>query len=315
MDLTAAIRLKIDRLRNSKTTRFNALSTSIERDVAILTQRSADLFTKLEDALEASVMGRSEDLEDLVVIKEEEQAAADEQDGGENGAESPVLDKLVQLPAEPVYEMYDVDQDKDIYYGHEVDGNHYDRRQDPRGYYDPVNESKSTSTSLYAGIRPPSRTPSISLKAPPKQDDTTTVGTNVGSAIPAITEIRPSSKSNNTKTSESPVAYLRRRAQETQTQLAEKNAALTELRKKHDLAMKRLDKLQSELEKVSQKWEAEERARIQSESTTALGKRKRDEDDTTVAKKWKTLGLKGMEWGVLFGIGVASAVGMSKLNQ
>jgi hypothetical protein len=79
--------------------------------------------------------------------------------------------------------------------------------------------------------------------------------------------------------------------------------------------MKRLDKLQSELEKVSQKWEAEERARIQSESTTALGKRKRDEEDTTVAKRWKTLGLKGMEWGVLFGIGVASAVGMSKLNQ
>jgi hypothetical protein len=82
--------------------------------------------------------------------------------------------------------------------------------------------------------------------------------------------------------------------------------------------MKRLDRLLSDLEKVSQKWESEERERIQTESTTALGKRKRDEEDTTTAtaaKRWKTFGLKGIEWGMLFGIGVVSAVGVSKLNQ
>jgi hypothetical protein len=79
--------------------------------------------------------------------------------------------------------------------------------------------------------------------------------------------------------------------------------------------MKRLDKLQSDLEKVSQRWEAEERARIQSESTTALGKRKREDTDDGARKMWKVWGLKGVEWGVLFGVGVASAMGVSKLNQ
>src|SRR5438046_9598794 len=59
MDLTAAIRLKIDRLRTAKTTRYNALSSAVEREVAMLTHRSAALFTKLEDALEANVLGNS----------------------------------------------------------------------------------------------------------------------------------------------------------------------------------------------------------------------------------------------------------------
>src|SRR5437773_8228986 len=59
MDLTAAIRLKIDSLRTAKTTRYHALSSTIEREVALLTNQSADLFTKLEDALEADVLGNT----------------------------------------------------------------------------------------------------------------------------------------------------------------------------------------------------------------------------------------------------------------
>lgn len=308
MDLTAAIRLKIDRLRNSKTVRYNALSTSIEREVALLTQRSAELFTKLEDALEASVIGKSDDLEDLKIKEEEE--IGEEQDGDDKMDDSPVREKQT----EHINEIYDVDEDKDIYYGNEMDGKYYDRRQDTRNYYDPVIESKPISTSLYSGVRPPSRTPSLSTKPPQKQDDTTTATTNAGTAIPAMSDIHPPSKSNDAKSPESVVAYLRKRAQETQILLAEKHTALTELRKKHDIAMKRLDKLQSDLEHVSQKWESEERARIQSESTTALGKRKREEDDEPMTKRWKAFGLKGIEWGVLFGIGVASAMGVSKLN-
>jgi flagellin-like hook-associated protein FlgL len=225
--------------------------------------------------------------------------------------ESPIRERQT----EHINEIYDVDEDKDVYYGNEMDGKYYDRRQDTRSYYDPVIESKPTSTSLYAGIRPPSRTPSLSTKPPQKQDDTTTTTTHAGTAIPALSDIHPPSKSNDTKTPESVVAYLRKRAQETQTLLAEKHAALTELRKKHDIAMKRLDKLQSDLEIVSQKWESEERARIQSESTTALGKRKREQDDVPTTKRWKAFGLKGIEWGVLFGIGVASAMGVNKINQ
>lgn len=311
MDLTAAIRLKIDRLRNSKTTRYNALSTSIERDVAILTQRSAELFTKLEDALETTIMGKSDELEELMAIKEEEDDMGDEERGDDKVVESPPEGGKHTERAD---EIYDVDEDKEGYYANEMDIS-YGHPQGSRSYYEPPIESKSTSTSLYAGIRPPSRTPSLSTK-PPQKDDTTTATTNPGTAIPATSDIHPPSKSSITKSPESPVAYLRRRAQETQTALAEKHAALTELRKKHDLAMKRLDRLQADLEKVSQKWESEERDRIQAESTTALGKRKREEEtSTTDNKRWKTIGLKGIEWSVLFGIGVASAMGVSKLNQ
>ena len=79
--------------------------------------------------------------------------------------------------------------------------------------------------------------------------------------------------------------------------------------------MKRLDKLQTDLEKVSRKWEEEERARIQSESTTALGKRKREGQDTQGRPSWKKIGLKSVEWGVVFGVGVLGTMGINKFQH
>lgn len=276
MDLTVSIRLKIDRLRTAKTARYNALSTAIEKEIALLTQRSAELFTKLEDALEADVLGKSDEPEDLKRVGDEEEVEKEDVIDEDGGAEESLIK---ERHADPIQEGYGYEGDP--YYGHEVDGKYYERRQ-------------------------PSLTPSISAKAQ-KQEE---AATNDATTAPALTEAGSS-----VKPSEPLVSHLRSGAQETQRLLAEKHAALTSLRQKHETAMKRLDRLQRDLETVSQKWEAEERARIQSESTTALGKRKReDEDHENRPKRWKTLGLKGVEWGVLFGFGVISAVGISKLQ-
>jgi hypothetical protein len=258
MDLTAAIRFKIDRLRSAKTARYNALSSAIEQEVAILTQRSAELFTKLEDALEASVLGNSTDTEKFKTLKEQEvkkEGDVVEEDGE---ADEKVMTDESSIK-EPIQDLYDIEEEKDVYDDHE-------------------------------------------------------------SEVPANTNI-PVTNDVVVATTRAPtfhVSGLRSRAQETQTQLAEKHASLTILRQKHDIAMKRLDKLQFDLEKVSQKWEAEERRRIQTESTSALGKRKRedqDDDGEGPRKTWKRLGIKGVEWGVLFGIGVVSAVGLNKLQH
>ena len=263
MDLTAAIRLKIDRLRSAKTARYNALSTSIEREVALLTHRNALLFTKLEDALEVNVLGNSTaDQEDLKKFKEEEGGEKDaivDEDMEEQGTtdESSIREKHSENAAPQ--EVYDIDEEKEaVYYDHESDI--------------------------------PAATSDTAMVIPIKHSDNDTV-----------------------------VSDLRRRAQETQLLLAEKHSSLTHLRQKHELAMKRLDKLQSDLIKVSQKWEAEERLRIQNESTTALGKRKREDDDDAgienERKGWRHWGIKGVEWGAIFGIGIASAVGMSKFQH
>jgi hypothetical protein len=260
MDLTAAIRLKIDRLRSAKTARYNALSTSIERELALLTRQSADLFTKLEDALESNVLGTSTDTEELKKFKEEE---GDKDGILEEDADLTEESSIREKHFENTHEVYDIEEEKEGYYDHESD------------------LPATTSVTHETVVIPPGK-PSDTL-----------------------------------------VSDLRSRAQETQSLLAEKHTFLTHLRQKHDLAMKRLDKLQADLEKVSQKWEAEERARIQAESTTALGKRKREDqdDDSNIGensarkKAWKTWGIKGVEWGVLFGIGVASAVGMSKFQH
>ena len=243
MDLTAAIRLKIDRLRTAKTTRYNALSSAVERDVAILTHRSADLFTKLEDALEANVLGNSTATpEELKKEEEGEEVTVEEDVDGEVVTdESSIRDRH----AENAQEGYEVEEERETYYDHEQE-------------------------------------------------------------VPAVPVYEASIKNS--------VTDLRTRAQETQKLLAEKHAYLAQLRTKHDHAMKRLDKLQADLEKVSEKWEMEERTRIQTESKSALGKRKREEtEEEGPRKNWKTWGIKGVEWGVLFGIGVVSAVGMSKL--
>jgi hypothetical protein len=260
MDLTAAIRLKIDRLRSAKTARYNALSTSIERELALLTRQSADLFTKLEDALESNVLGTSTDAEELKKFKEEE---GDKDGMVEEDADLTEESSIREKNFENTHEVYDIEEEKE-------------------GYYDQESDLPATTSVTHETVIIPPGKPSDTL-----------------------------------------VSDLRSRAQETQSLLAEKHAFLTHLRQKHDLAMKRLDKLQADLEKVSQKWEAEERARIQAESTTALGKRKREDqdDDSNIGensarkKAWKTWGIKGVEWGVLFGIGVASAVGMSKFQH
>ena len=289
MDLTAAIRHKIDRLRTSKTNRFNSLSSAIEREVALLTRQSAELFTKLEDALEEDVLGSSEDLGEMKRLKEEEDikkdgAGVEQEDGDDKDASDeslPIKDKH----SETGQEGYDSDEERDTYYDHGVDG------KQPPAPYSAVHRQRS-------------HTPSTSAA---KQDDT--VSNTVGPPIATVDVVRSH------KQAESLVSYLRSRSQETQNLLAEKNLALAQLRQKHDIAMKRLDKLQSDLEKISQKWEAEERARVQTESKSALGKRKREEDDVEGhARRWKTWGLKGVEWGVLFGIGVVSAVGMNKFQ-
>jgi hypothetical protein len=288
MDLTAAIRLKIDRLRHAKTTRFNALSTAIEREVASLTYLNAELFTELEDALEADVLGKNDGVADIGRLKEEGGIIEEEeQEERQINEESLMKEKH----SENGPEMYDLEDDKHGYYDH-VDGGYYDRSHES---FD-VNKT----IALPALPRQASRTPSISPKTVQKDEIST---------IPATTDVLA------THTEQEPlVSSLRTRAHETQLLLAEKHTSLTLLRSKHDIAMKRLDKLQSDLEKVSQKWEAEERNRIQTESKTALGKRKREDDDTESRKKWKSWGLKGVEWGVLFGIGVVSAVGMNKFQ-
>src|SRR5271163_4007600 len=113
MDLTAAIRHKIDRLRAGKTARFNALSSAIEREVALLTHQSADLFTKLEDALEADVLGDNaadEEMEmDKELRKEEDEEEEEEEEVDESLREQRISDKLAR-------EVYDVigDEDKEV---------------------------------------------------------------------------------------------------------------------------------------------------------------------------------------------------------
>jgi hypothetical protein len=312
MDLTAAIHLKIEHLRNTKTSRYNTLAASIEREVATLTRRSALLFSKLEDALEADVLDKLDDLEDMKEEDTEMDVIAEEDEDAGKGAnsDSPTRDKHTDT----MQEIYDVDDDKDIDYDQDMEAKYYDHPSESKEYFNPVISSRQASTSLYAGIRPPSRTPSLSSKAPPKQDDVVTNGVNNNTAITTVNDLVPASKSSESKPPV--VSYLRSKAQETQTLLAKKNISLTQLRQKHDLAMKRLDKLQSDLEKVSQKWEAEERARIQTESTTALGKRKREEEDAGDGshKRWKNWGKKGVEWSALFGLGVVGAVGLSKFS-
>lgn len=272
MDLTASIRLKLDRLRTAKTARFNALSSAIEREVALLTNQSADLFTKLEDALEVDVLGDNASDGEKEVDKEVDKEEDEVEDG--DGKES-----LRELAPE----VYDVigDEEKEANNDPEYD------------YY-------------YGRSREKSRTPSIAAKPPPaKQEDATTINSLI---------IKKTSD-----TSSSSVADLRSRAQATQTLLAEKHASLVQLRQKHDLAMKRLDKLQSDLEKVSQKWEAEERARLQSESVSVLGKRKRDAEDAGEPdrrERWKQWGFKSVEWGLVFGFGVVGGtVAMSQFRQ
>jgi hypothetical protein len=317
MDLTAAIHLKIENLRSAKTSRYNTLAISLEREVATLTQRSALLFTKLEDALEADVLDKLDDFEDMKKFKEEDTEmdviAEEEEEAGKGGnGDSPVRDKHTDT----TNEIYDVDDDKDIDYDQDIEGKYYDHPSESKDYFNPVISARQASTSLYAGIRPPSRTPSLSSKAPPKQDDAIPSGINSNTAISTVNDAALTSKSTESKPPVPIVSFLRSEAQKTQALLAKKHISLTQLRQKHDLAMKRLDKLQSDLEKVSQKWEAEERARIQTESTTALGKRKREEEDAGDAsqKRWKNWGKKGVEWGVLFGVGVVSAVGLSKFS-
>ena len=309
MDLTAAIRRKIDRLRNAKTTRYHALTTAVERELVVLTGRSTDLFTKLEDALEADVLGKSEEGDKLKDDLMETEAGNDEEEE-EKVEEQPIRGKHTETVPE-VYEEEVSEDVKDMYYGKDAELNYYDRRGDSNGYYEPV-EPRQPTTSLYAGIRPPSRTPSLSTKAPQrKHDDVTTTTTKA----PSITDQVPTTKPSDAE-SEMSVTVLRSRAQETQDLLVEKQSFLLQLRQKHDLAMKRLDKLQADLEKVSQRWEEEERARIQTETTTALGKRKRDEEDAQGSKKnWRNIGLKSVEWGVFFGIGVVSAMGMNKFQH
>ena len=272
MDLTAAIRLKIDRLRTAKTARFNALSSAIEREVALLTHQSADLFSKLEDALEADVLGDNivdEELEMDKDLGKDDDDEEEEDDVDESHREPKVTDR----------EVYDV-------IGEER-GMHNDPQYD---YY-------------YGRSREKSRTPSIAAKPPPaKQEDSTTVTSLVVKKVPDT----------------SSVSDLRSRAQATQTILAEKHTSLVQLRQKHDHAMKRLDKLQSDLEKVSQQWEAGERARLQSESVTVLGKRKRDAEDAEPHRPegWKKWGRKGVEWGLAFGFGlVGGTVAMSQFRQ
>ena len=315
MDLTASIRFKIDFLRTAKTNRYNALAQAVEREVFILTHRSAELFNKLEDALEADVLPKSEEMDKL---KEEqmnkEQGMVEEEEDEQD--ENIMAHSTKGKHTETVQEDYPVDDDvKDMYYGTETGAKYYDQRTDTKGFYDPIETRHVPSTSLYAGIRPPSRTPSVSSKAPPKKPEDTTTTTTVPT-VPSVTDLVPIAKATDTEEDTS-VASLRKRAQETQSLLAEKHAFLTNLRQKHDAAMKRLDKLQADLEKVSQKWEEEERTRIQSESRTALGKRKRDEEegDSTVANSWKKIAIKGVEMGIMIGIGVVSTWGIEKFQH
>lgn len=278
MDLTASIRLKLDRLRTAKTARFNALSSAIEREVALLTNQSADLFTKLEDALEVDVLGDNEIDGEMDADKEEDKEEDEVEDG--DVKESLREPKMSDMLAPVVYDVIG-DEEKEANNDPEYD------------YY-------------YGRSREKSQTPSIAAKPPPtKQEDAMTINSLI---------IKKTSD-----TSFSSVADLRSRAQATQTLLAEKHASLVQLRQKHDLAMKRLDKLQSDLEKVSQKWETEERARLQSESVSVLGKRKRDAEDAGEPdrrERWKKWGFKSVEWGLVFGFGVVGGtVAMSQFRQ
>jgi len=309
MDLTTSIRLKIDVLRRSKIARYNALSESIESELRILNERNAEIFAKLEDALEADVLGKPDDLDGLKRIKEglekdeivneqeyEETVGVDESRIREGyhdqapGAQAPVP----PAATEPEYEDYYDENGRDYYY----------RRS---GRYDPVIEAKQNPVVVKQGTPSPPQTSH-------KRDDTATTTATPNDVPTAPVQVTNNLPSISEAKVESPVSYLRSRAQETQRLLAEKQQSLTQLKQKHELAMKRLDKLQSDLENVSEKWEAEERARIQSESKTVLGKRKRDDDEVDHAR-WKTWGLKGIEWSLLVGLGIASAVGANKFHQ
>jgi hypothetical protein len=272
MDLTASIRLKIDVLRGSKTTRFNALSSAIERDVAMLSQQSAELFSKLEDALEEDLLPKSDadDTRKENVNERDKQSAFEEEESMAVQDES--REQVALLPEEEDYQ---------VHYGEENE--HY------AAYDIPRQEAQQVALAGPSAMPVPVITP--------KEEPTIHLPVSV------------------TKSPDSLVSYLRSRAQETQKSVAEKNVALTQLRSKHESAMKRLDKLQSELEKVSQKWEEEERDRIQTESTTALGKRKREDEEENPRPSWKKVGQKGLEWGVVFGFGIASYVGISKFQQ
>lgn len=312
MDLTAAIQLKIEHLRNAKTARYNTLATALERELALLTRRSAELFNKLEDALEANVLEKSDDLEGTKGFKEEE-TEMDVDDAEEDPKMTTSESTTRDRQPETVQDPYDVDDGNDQEYDQDAEAKYYNRLTEPRDYYDTVTPSMHASTGPYDRVRPPSRSSTLSSKLAAKRGDSIANGVTSTSAIPTANDIVSTSKITEAKPSGELVSYLRSQAQETQNLLSKKHIALTQLRQKHDAAMKRLDKLQSDLGKVSQKWESEERARIQSESTTALGKRKREEDDSEdTQKRWKNWGKKGVEWGVLFGIGVASAVGISK---
>src|SRR5271156_6805 len=309
MDLTTSIRLKIDVLRKSKIARYNALSASIERELGVLTERNAEIFAKLEDALEADVLGKPEDLDALKRIKEgfEKNEIVEEQEYEEVGGVDESLIREdngseAQGPAPPAPPQVP-EQEYDQYY--DENGRYYHPRRS--GRYDPVADAKQSPVVVKQATPSPPQTSH-------KRDDTaTTTATTNDVPTPAVPQTNNVPSVTEAK-GESPVSYLRSRAQETQRLLAEKQQSLTQLKQKHELAMKRLDKLQSELENVSEKWEAEERARIQSESKTVLGKRKRDDDEADHAR-WKTWGLKGIEWSLLVGLGIASAVGMNKFQQ
>jgi hypothetical protein len=244
------------------------------------------LFVKLEDALEVGVLGSAGE-EDEEGEEEEEVVA------GVGKEEEEMMDKYEGKLAEPM--------DEDGRYVGDV----IEQAHDPaREYY----HHHVDGVSLYARIRPPSRTPSL-----PKPDRLRKPDESTTSLPPTTTDLLP--KPDSSHPSESLVSYLRSQAQHTQSTLAEKRAALAHLRQKHDLAMKRLDKLQGDLERVAQKWEAEERDRIQSESTSVIGKRKRDDSqEGEPTGKWRRMGLRGVEWSVLFGVGVVSAIGINKLN-
>jgi hypothetical protein len=309
MDLTASIRSKIDVLRTAKTTRYNALASAVEREVVILTHRNAALFNKLEDALEADVLPKPEGMEKLKEEEGEFEPVGEEEEEGESVAapSNSIKGKhTVTVPDE-----YHIDEDvKDMYYGTDAASKYYEPHTEGKGYYDPI-ETRHAPTSLYAGIRPPSRTPSLASKAPAKkpEESITTAPT-----VPSVTDLAILAKPSIDSDEDGSVASLRKRAEETQSLLSDKHTFLSQLRQKHDMAMKRLDKLQTDLEKVSQKWEEEERTRIQSESTTALGKRKREEDGAG-GKNWKKLAIKSVEMGIMIGVGVVGTLGMEKFQR
>jgi hypothetical protein len=255
MDLSAAIRNKIHELRSAKTTRFNALAEGLEREIKVLTKRNAEVFVKLEDAIEGDGV-------EVVVAKEE----AEDTDGGiqVEYEESEDVGKGTHTEEGDLF-VEEVHEDQDECY-------HRPREQ----------------VSLYAGIRPPTPTPSLHKPpAPTKPDD---------AIVP----------------DPSLLTSLRTQATETQALLKEKHRSLAHLRQKHASAMKRLDKLQADLERVSRQWESEEQLRIQNES---VKKRKREDEGEASRGGWKRLATKGVECAVMFGVGVVTAVGVDKLRQ